>query len=627
MLPRVILADRRYRAAMLAAACALLLASPQDPAALDEPLAGLRPGHPRLLLLDERLAELEAAAAIDPLLASVREQVLALAEARLARTPLERKLIGPRLLSVSRECLDRVATLGLAWRLTGDERYARGVEANLRAVAAFADWNPSHFLDIAEMTLAVALGYDWCYDALSADARAAARRAIVELGLEPGLAAYEGRAPAWWTRSEFNWNQVCNGGLLAGALAVADEKPDLAARVVRHAVRSLPHALATYEPDGAWPEGPAYWGYATQYTVFALAALDTALGHDFGLGERGGLAAAGWFPLLGHGPSGLYANFADAGERSRRRALPALFWLGHRYREPAFVTAERAHVGEQGAQALHFVWWQPAPVPVPDPPPPSRLFRGPVEIAFLRSGWRPDDAFVAFKAGFNQVNHGHLDLGSFEIDLDGVRWARDLGSDDYNLPGYWEMKEGGRRWGYYRLGSFSHNLLLPEGVQQAATARAHVLGFHAGENLAVIEASGLFPGIASGARRGIQVLERGGRPAILVQDEIELLAETALRWGMTTDAAIVLDGATATLRQDGQELVARVLAPAGAEFTSADAEQPPPQKRNAGVRRLELVIPPGRGAVTVAILLSSGRAAAAVTADPPLRPLADWPLE
>ena len=27
--------------------------------------------------------------------------------------------------------------------------------------ARFEDWNPSHFLDVAEMTFALAIGYDW----------------------------------------------------------------------------------------------------------------------------------------------------------------------------------------------------------------------------------------------------------------------------------------------------------------------------------------------------------------------------------------------------------------------------------------------------------------------------------
>ena len=96
-------------------------------------------------------------------------------------------------------------------------------------------------------------------------------------------------AKAWWTQSEYNWNQVCNGGLAIGALAIADEAPQIASEVVAQAVASTPIALASYAPDGGWAEGPGYWIYATRYTVALLAALESALGTDFGLSDSPGL--------------------------------------------------------------------------------------------------------------------------------------------------------------------------------------------------------------------------------------------------------------------------------------------------------------------------------------------------
>ena len=84
---------------------------------------------------------------------------------------------------VSRECLRRIQALTLAFRWTGDERFAARAVQDLRSVAAFADWNPSHFLDTAEMTHATALGYDWLQGFLSDADRATIREAIVKKGL------------------------------------------------------------------------------------------------------------------------------------------------------------------------------------------------------------------------------------------------------------------------------------------------------------------------------------------------------------------------------------------------------------------------------------------------------------
>src|SRR5439155_16024747 len=91
-----------------------------------------------------------------------------------------------------------------------------------------------------------------------------------------------------WATAPTNWNQVCNGGLLAAALAIADEEPVTARAVVAGARKSLPLAMAVYAPDGAYPEGPGYWDYGTAYNVITLALLETALGTDFDLGLAGG---------------------------------------------------------------------------------------------------------------------------------------------------------------------------------------------------------------------------------------------------------------------------------------------------------------------------------------------------
>ncbi len=232
----------------------MLLAAGEVDAAIV--LDTLRADHPRLMLTAEELDALKAAEPSDPALSRMVAQVIEQADKTLDAPVLEHKLVGPRLLHVSRDCLRRVYTLGLAWRWTGDERYARGAESNLLTVSDFPDWNPSHFLDTAEMTHATAVGYDWLFHWLSEDSRARIKTAIVEKGLKPGLIAYE--EGHWWTKSEFNWNNVCNAGMVVGALAIAETDPNYAETIVPRAVASLPPALDAYNPDGAWMEGPGY---------------------------------------------------------------------------------------------------------------------------------------------------------------------------------------------------------------------------------------------------------------------------------------------------------------------------------------------------------------------------------
>lgn len=80
----------------------------------------------------------------------------------------------------------------------------------------------------------------------------------------------------------------------------------------------------------------------------------------------------------------------------------------------------------------------------PPAPPLDRWFRG-VDVVSMRGSWSANTTFVACKGGDNRSNHAHLDLGTFVMDALGVRWACDLGSDAYTLPGYFDNGPAGRR--------------------------------------------------------------------------------------------------------------------------------------------------------------------------------------
>jgi hypothetical protein len=630
--------------------CAYVHAATTSPVTVPEAwgvLKTLVKEHPRLVLTDARLAELKTLAETDSLLAKGVADVIREADSLMNKPVLVHHLEGPRLLSVSRECVRRMYAFGLAWRWTGKQPYADKARENLLAVCSFEDWNPSHFLDTAEMSHAVAIGYDWFHSVLSEKDRETIRAGLIKLGLEPGLKCYAGKGVGW-VHTQFNWNQVCNAGLMIGALGIAETDGQYAQQIVPAGVASLPKAIASYAPDGAWPEGPGYWGYATRYTVYGLAALQTALGTDFGLSKIPGLDKAGYFPIYTTGPTGFYFNFADVGGRNRRGNLPDLFWLAQRYNNPFFATAEREMMAAHAAMATDVIWYVPPPAapaaikspaktPAAKPPkaPKAELakrFQGPVEMAVFRSAWDdPNALFLAVKAGYNQVNHGHLDLGSFELDALGVRWARELGSDDYNLPEYWGMDAKAQRWKYYRLSTRSHSVPLLDDRNQDVQAVAKFTAFKAdpsGGGLAVIDLGTAYKPQATVARRGVRVI--GGR-TVLVQDELEVDTPCQAAWAMTTEAKIDLapsgasaDAWTATLTLDGRKLEARILSPAGAAFSVESAEQKPPEAANKGVSRLMIRVKADKGPLRFAVLLSPVWPDGEPTTAPKIVSLEDW---
>ena len=127
-------------------------------------------------------------------------------------------------------------------------------------------------------------------------------------------------------------------------------------------------------------------------------------------------------------------------------------------------------------------------------------------------------ALFGFKAGDNKTNHSHLDLGSFVLESDGVRWAVDLGSDDYDLPGYF----GDKRWSYFRLTNRSHNTATPGDLLQDTQATAPIVKFSGlgPRPFAVADLTAAYPGVAQRIERGVSMI-RGAR--VLIQDDYTAL--------------------------------------------------------------------------------------------------------
>jgi hypothetical protein len=608
---------RHRRALGLVALFAMAGSAPGEPARhpatrpVPEILRTLHPGHPRLLVTDEDVRGARQLARSDPEAGRLLDEIRELAVRILDDKPVTHRLIGPRLLDQSRACLGRVATWAAMYRLEGDRRFAERAEREMLTAAAFPDWNPSHFLDTAEMSNALAIGYDWLYDALKPESRRLIRIALVEKGLRPGLAIY--RKHGGWSTARHNWNQVCNGGMTVAALAIADEEPALAAEVIESARASIPLAMRTLAPDGGWPEGPGYWGYAMRYTAYYRAAMQTALGTDFGLSTSPGFADTGRFRIHFIGPTRQVFNFADGSSGLGDAA--EMMYFARMFDRPAYAAHQREY--RRAADVFNLLWADPrgSRDDLRQMPLDAR-FRG-IDVAFMRSAWLDPEAwFVGFKGGDNAANHSHLDLGDFVLDAMGERWAMELGADDYNLPGYW----GEKRWTYYRLRTEGQNTLVLNGENQATKAKAPIIAFASSPEraFAIADLSAGYARQARRVQRGIALLDRR---AVLVQDEIEADQPVDIAWGMHTSANIEPDGRRAKLSLDGKTLFAHILEPPGAAWTSAEVTIDPPQRPLKNTRKLALRMK-SPGTTRLAILFTAE--ATSTDRQQPLAPLAEW---
>jgi hypothetical protein len=512
----------------------------------------------------------------------------------------------------------RILTLGLTWLLTAERRYCERAKAELLAVCAFPDWAGDKFLVTAETAFGAAIGYDWLHDELTDGERASVSQAIADKAIVPGFDQFARPSPPYWTRTAMNWNLVCNGALMIAALAIW-EREKRAADLFSLCRASISIGFAEYSPDGGWAEGPGYWHYASQYAIYLLDCLSTALGTDLALDSVSGLARTGRFRLHVAGPSGKLFNFGDSAEAHSGGYW--LFWLARRYHHPidAWVEEQRGKV-----HPMDLLWFEN------DDLDPSRLatgarFRG-VDLVTLRGDWCDrDTVYLGIKAGANDAcEHGHYDLGSFVLDASGIRWAIDLGPDDYDLPGYFDPR---MRWRYYRTSTLGHNTLVIASESQPPTARAAILQASFGRRLAsvVIDLTVAYPA-ATRAWRGFALIDR--RHVLIVDEILPRASLPTLDWQMHTRARVEIAGDAATLAGDGPQsprFYLRILEPQRQSWSLASASpaEPPGQDPNEGVRRLLLHLEAVAQPLRIAVLLSPDAGAAAVPAAL-RRPLARW---
>ena len=427
--------------------------------------------HPRLLLHAGEEPRIGAGS----LLASPDSVILAFSDAVLDVPPVERVMIGRRLLHTSREALKRIFWLSWTYRVHGGEAYARRAVEEMLAVSDFSDWNPSHFLDVGEMTMAVAIGYDWLYGEMTPEERKKVAGAILDKGLNAAL----DEGAAWFYTSEINWNSVCNAGMVYGALAVWEEAPEFCSKMLSKSLESNKLAYKGYS-GGGYSEGYNYWGYGTSFQIMIEAAVETALPAIFqepkpeGYGDF--LASADFIRFTST-PAGNCFSFSDCRRKAVGQYMQA--WMAGHGGSASLLYPEIRIIEGTGYSSLceerlfpMYLLSLVSSQTQSDIELPSDHYYicgGRTPVFVYREGWSSrDDNYLGVKGGLTMSSHSHCDQGSFYFESDGVAWATDLGMQDYNSlesagVDLWDMTWDSERWQVFRIGPFSHNILTVNG--------------------------------------------------------------------------------------------------------------------------------------------------------------------
>lgn len=580
----------------------------------------LRKTQPRLVLNRDIEKRLKQQLKVNPVVRNMYKAVKRDAEAVLGEPLLERKKTGWRLLSVSREMLRRVNMLGMVYRLEREPAVLQRINDEVLAVCRFSDWNPSHYLDVGEMAMAVALALDWTAGDLPKTTIAKAEKALIEKGIQPSWPA-QGKEP-WWAYGNNNWNQVCNGGMIAASITVAERDPELAAQTIHRALDGLPNALDEYMPNGVYPEGSTYWGYGTGFSVITIAMLESAFGTDFGYGDFPGFLESAMFRVLANAPSGMYYNFADCGDRRDPNGDIILAWFAKRTGNAAYFEEDRflKPVNDMGQLSrlagAGLVWLAQFEEKADRRTPTAWKGDGSNPVVFFTGG--PDDShqfYFGGKGGRGTVNHGNMDGGSFVFELEGIRWVIDPGNQSYELlerTGFelWGKAQSSPRWTLLTKNNFGHSTLTINGQLHRVDGMATITDFKDGTRPeATVDLTAAFGDLINSAQRRFV---KDSPTSLLIEDHISPSDKTEeVTWQLMTTADVVIQPGGALLKQGGKSLRIENLSHPGFRFSVISLDPAPlaADRQIKGLKRIELRIPcwtMERATETVRIRLNGG---------------------
>ena len=378
---------------------------------------------------------------------------------------------------------------------------------------------------------------------------------------------------------------------MVGALAVGTADEVNAEKMLNTALNTGTNIIGLWEPNaGAWQEGTMYGVLAKEYLGPALAGMESALGSAWFLGTTPGIWLPAREPYYVKSNDGDYFTFSDVGMSSLLNTGWRNWWT-RRFAKGETWALNRS-AGNAPVNVL-MLTDETSPSQKVTQPPPDTLFRGPFdsfsgkfqEVVTLRGDWtNGNGTFVGTLGGSAKYGaHDMLQSGSFQINAGGKSWFRDLGSDNYDAPGWFDLTDNSNgspyRWDYYRARAEGHNTLVinPDlNPDRIVTGMANVIHFEsAADGDASFEVTDLTPTIAGAIRvqRGIQLFN--GREQVLIQDEIAMTNASTVWWFAhysTTDNAISFsaDQTSVTMTQGSQRLWLKILS-SGSVFTNLPA--------------------------------------------------------
>lgn len=519
--------------------------------------------HPRILINSDDIERLKYLYKTDPVMKKWGDMAIKTANSWFGKEEIV-YASDPKDGYRNLEEINPFMSMMFAYHITGNERYIARAWKFMENLCKLPHWNEKvTFLDIGEISFIVGLGYDWLYPYITQEQRDYLAENLLNKGVELMRKVYFSELDpnqyyVTFYNATNNWGAVTNGGGMCGAMALLDVYPETCLDVIANANRCIEYMTGTFYPKGAWEEGVGYWNYALTYLNYTMMSLEKTFGSSYGLHNIPGLEKTGWYGSKLAGSTGMYTMGDASASFTNNREVMA---LATRYGDADLMATRLNEMEKYGHEPtlLEMIYYDPALNKGEAVTDLDSYMEG-METISLREAWFDKNAtYVGASGGDNKRSHGHMDSGSFMIDMSGVRFISDVGGENYNATGGYFTTN---RYRFYAARPEGHNLYIinPEEDnldyygQDSAKVKSELLVSKPKGAIAKMDLSSAYKSWTNSATRGIMLSDN--RRSVTVRDEIDLKGDdNSIYWFLHTLTDVeYLEGNTAILNKNGRKM-------------------------------------------------------------------------
>ena len=462
--------------------------------------------HPRLMLHAGDITAMRVMRTTSAAGRAAHEKILSAAERTMEQT------VVTNLSDIQPEQMfERIFFLSYSYLASEDMRYARRAEQEMLSISAMPEWG-ANTKDVAMLTMALSIGYDWLYRALPVHSRSIIGTAIYEKALLP----MEGVTMS---------DAMSNVGMLFGAVATADRAPEFCKTMINKYIAACEQILSSRDSNIACIDE---WGrdvalQAMLYETLSVALQGNAPAPKMEVLQR---EASKLNYLIA--PSRLYYNYG--GMQAEAKCIPAKYWVAERCGEASLVATDEmlaadGRLVEDYTLPLYMIF--AAGNDYSHAKLPNAKNWHDDEVVIYRGGWDVASTYLAVKGG------DASSAGTFVFENAGVRWTTLTGGVDGRL-----VIDG----------------VCSDGNGTAPVREVYNASRHHG---AQVDLSALY---SAQAKSVVRSVELGKGDKLIVTDQVSCGSQpTTIEWSITTAAEAELQAAnTICLKQNGQTIYIRV---------------------------------------------------------------------